>query len=78
VTVESASWDRATLSWYNTDTRAWSVTEYETARNDMFRDEDREFLLAVVGEGEITCTVDEACKSLGVVEQIYQIPEQYR
>ena len=78
ITVEFASWDRATLSWYNTDTRAWSVTEYPTARNDMFRDEDREFLLAVLGEGEITCTVDEACKSLGVVEKIYQIPEKYR
>ncbi len=30
------------------------------------------------GEGEICCTEDEACKSLGVVEQICQIPAQYR
>jgi predicted dehydrogenase len=78
VTVEFASWDRATLSWYNTDTREWNVTAYETARNDMFRDEDEEFLRAVMGECEVTCTVDEALKSLAVVESIYTIPEEYR
>lgn len=77
ILVEFASWDKATLSWYNTDTRAWNVHEYETARNDMFRDEDREFLLAVIGEGEITCTLDEALKSLSAVEQVYKIPEKY-
>ena len=78
VTVEFASWDKATLSWYNTDTREWNVSEYATARNDMFRDEDEEFLLAVMGEREITCTVDEALKSLSAVESIYAIPEKYR
>ena len=78
ITVEFASWDQATLSWYNTDTRKWNVETFKTARNDMFRDEDEEFLLAVVGEKEITCTVDEALKSLSVVEKVYQIPEKYR
>ena len=78
ITVEFASWDRAVLSWYNTDTREWTREEYATARNDMFRDEDEEFLLAIMGERELTCTVDEALKSLSAVEQVYQIPEKYR
>lgn len=77
IIVEFASWDKATLSWYNTDTRAWTSQEYKTARNDMFRDEDEEFLLAVIGKRELTCTIDEALKSLGAVEQVYQIPEKY-
>ena len=77
ISVEFASWDQATLSWYNTDTRVWNVCEYKTARNDMFRDEDEEFLLAVLGQRELTCTVDEALKSLKAVEGVYQIPEKY-
>lgn len=77
ITVEFSSWDQATLSWYNTDTRAWTVETFQTARNDMFRDEDLEFLRAVLGQGEITCTVDEATKSLQVIERVYQIPEKY-
>jgi predicted dehydrogenase len=77
IIVEFASWDKATLSWYNTDTRAWTVEEYKTARNDMFRDEDAEFLLAILGQRPLTCTIDEACKSLGAVAQVYQIPEKY-
>lgn len=77
ITVEFASWDKATLSWYNTDTRKWNVCEYQTARNDMFRDEDLEFLRAITEGREITCTVDEALKSLRVVEQIYKAPPKY-
>lgn len=72
IIVEFASWDQATLSWYNTDTRTWDVKEYPTKRNDMFRDEDTEFLRAVQGKQEITCTVDEALRSLRVVEQVYR------
>lgn len=78
IIVEFASWDQATLSWYNTDTRKWTVTDYVTRRNDMFRDEDEDFLLAVIGERSLSCTVDEALRSLCVVESVYQIPEQYR
>lgn len=78
ILVEFASWDKATISWYNTETRKWHTQDYPTRRNDMFRDEDMEFLQAVIGEKEITCTVDEALKSLRVIEEIYQIPEQYR
>lgn len=72
IIVEFASWDQATLSWYSTDTRAWDVKDYPTKRNDMFRDEDAEFLRAVQGKQEIVCTVDEALRSLRVVEQVYR------
>ena len=71
ITVEFASWDEATLSYYNTDIRRWDRTTYKTARNDMFRDEDAEFLNAVLGEGEISCTIDEAMRSLSVIEKVY-------
>ena len=71
ITVEFASWDEATLSYCNTDIRRWERTTYKTARNDMFRDEDAEFLNAVLGEGEISCTIDEAMRSLSVIEKVY-------
>lgn len=77
ILVEYTSWDKATITWYNTDTRKWQSQEYATRRNDMFRDEDTEFLKAVVGECEITCTIDEALKSLRAVEAVYRIPAEY-
>lgn len=70
--IEFASWEQATLSLYNTDTRMFHHTTYKTARNDMFRDENKEFLDAVLGRGEITCTVKEALRSLSVIEQVYR------
>ena len=33
---------------------------------------DAEFLDAVLGEGEIKCTVDEALRSLKVIESVYR------
>lgn len=77
IIVEFASWDKATLSWYNKDTREWNVSEYKTERNDMFRDEDMEFLLSITENKEITCTIDEAVKSLYAVQSVYKIPEKY-
>ena len=74
ILVEFASWDEATLSWYNTDTLQWHKETFSTRRNDMFRDEDAEFLNAILGRGEITCTVAEALRSLKVIEQVYRPP----
>jgi len=71
IIVEFASWDEATLSWCNMDSGTWERRTYSTKRNDMFREEDAEFLLAVQGKKEITCTVDEALRSLRVIEQVY-------
>ena len=72
IIVEFASWDEAVLSWCNMDTGKWERKVFETRRNDMFRDEDEEFLQAVLGRTEITCTIDEALRSLQVVEQVYK------
>ena len=72
ITVEFASWDEATLSCYNTDTRAWERTTFPTRRNDMFRDENAEFLDAVLGKGQISCTIEEALRSLHVIESVYK------
>lgn len=72
IIVEFASWDEATLSYYNTDGRRWISENFATRRNDMFRDEDAEFLNAVVRNEEIVCTVDEALRSLRVIEQVYR------
>lgn len=72
VCVEFASWDEATLSIWATDTRQWERTTYPTKRNDMFFDEDVQFLDALIGNTRITCTIDEALKSLSVIEQVYR------
>lgn len=72
IIVEFASWDEATLSYYNTDNRRWESQTYPTKRNDMFRDEDAEFLDAILEKKEIVCTVDEALRSLKVIEQVYR------
>jgi predicted dehydrogenase len=72
VSVEFASWDEATLSVWATDTREWESATFPTKRNDMFRDEDSEFLNAIMTNGQIACTVDEALKSLSVIEQVYR------
>ena len=67
IIVEFASWDEYTLSIYDTGTDSWDRFTAKTERDDMFRDEDREFLEAVAGDGPVACDVGEACKSLKVV-----------
>jgi predicted dehydrogenase len=69
--VEFASWDECTLSLYTAADKMWNHSRIPTRRDDMFCSEDREFLQAVAGDGAIRCTIEEACKSLAVVEQIY-------
>jgi len=67
VTVEFASWNECTVSVYDAERRAWAVEKLATDRDDMFRDEDREFLRAVAGNLPIACTLAEGAKSLRVV-----------
>lgn len=71
IVVEFASWDSATLSVYTEESK-WRHQSFQTVRNDMFLAENKEFLDAICGNGEITCTIDEALKSLRVVEQVYR------
>jgi len=65
VIVEFASWDRCTVSIF--ESGSWKHEEIATDRDDMFRAEDREFLEAVVQDQPILCTIGEARKSLEVV-----------
>lgn len=69
--VEFGSWDSATLSVYTVDNRQWVRNVYVTRRNDMFADEDRMFLDAVMNDEEIVkCSIDDALQSLEVIETV--------
>lgn len=67
IMVEYASWDEYTLSIYDIKESAWNRVVEKTERDDMFRDEDREFLQAVAEGKPVVCDIKEACKSLNVV-----------
>jgi predicted dehydrogenase len=69
ITIEFASWNECTLSVYDSASSAWATEKMTTDRDDMFRDEDRDFLVAVAEDRPIICTLDEGAKSLGVVLQ---------
>ncbi|WP_319560125.1 Gfo/Idh/MocA family oxidoreductase [Marispirochaeta sp.] len=71
ITVEFADWDNATLSYFTQENNRWEIQKFSTQRNDMFRDEDAEFLDAIQNRDEVSCTVEEAMKSLHVVENVY-------
>lgn len=72
ITIDFASWDEAYISSYQKETGKWEKEHIKTKRNDMFYDEDREFLDVVISDGRIKCTVDEALKSLMAIERIYK------
>jgi predicted dehydrogenase len=67
IIVEFARWDRCTVSIYEAAKAAWEHEELATDRDDMFRAEDREFLLAVAEDRPVRCTIAEARKSVEVV-----------
>ena len=67
IIVEFARWQQCTVSTYTADADRWEHEDIPTERDDMFRDEDREFLQAVAADLSIRCTVAEARKSLDVV-----------
>jgi len=66
--IEFARWDECTVSVYDGGTRTWTHTHMPTDRDDMFRDEDREFLESVAAREEPACTIAEGRKSVEVVE----------
>jgi len=67
IVVEFARWEQCTISIYRASRGEWQIEELDTQRDDMFRDEDREFLQAIIEDKPITCTIAEARKSLAVV-----------
>jgi predicted dehydrogenase len=69
ITVEFASWNECTVSVFDTKSRAWAVETLVTDRDDMFRDEDGEFLRSVASDLPVISTLAEGKKSLRVVLQ---------
>jgi predicted dehydrogenase len=67
ITVDFGSWDRCSVSIYEAAQGVWEREELATDRDDMFREEDREFLEAIAGDKPIQCTISEARKSLEAV-----------
>ena len=67
ITVEFASWDEVHSVCYDIESRNWTAESLVTDRDDMFRDEDREFLQAAASDLPIKCTLAEGAKSLAVV-----------
>lgn len=72
ITVEFASWDEAALSVYSKREGKWKRETIPTARNDMFRDEDMDFLNCALTGRTPDCTIEEALKSLNAVSNIYR------
>ncbi len=68
ISVEFASWDHCTVSCYDPASTNWLVDNLATQRDDMFAAEDREFLIAVAENREVSCTIAEARKSVEVIE----------
>ena len=67
IIVEFSSWDECTVAAWSRNVGAWERDTIATERDDMFRDEIREFLQAVTTGKQVSCTVDEALKSVDVV-----------
>ena len=72
ITVEFSSWDEATLSVYKKSEGKWDIQKFKTERNDMFRDENREFLTLAMQNKPMKCDVFEASKSLIAIEKVYK------
>lgn len=68
ILVEFARWDHCTLSTAGSD-GVWARQEMATDRDDMFRAEDRSFLEAVATGRPVECGIDEARKSVEIVER---------
>jgi predicted dehydrogenase len=66
IVIEFARWDHCTVSVYEAASNVWQHEELSTERDDMFRAEDREFLLAVAENRPISCNIAEARKSVEV------------
>ena len=72
ITIDFASWDEAFVNIYDKSNGKWEKKHIETQRNDMFFDENREFLDRALLNQPMDCNIDEALKSLKAVEKIYK------
>lgn len=67
VTIEFASWDACTIDIYRAETATSEQIRMATQRDDMFADEDRDFLTAIASNSPVRCTIAEGRRSLEVV-----------
>lgn len=74
IAIEFASWEHCTVSLHEKGATAWQHTEFDMVRDDMYRAEDKAFLDAVTQDAPITCTIEEAIKSMQVIEQAQGVP----
>ncbi len=72
VIVDFSTWEKATLAHYTEEAGEWITQEFATQRNDMFRNEDANFLQAILEDKSISCSIAEALKSIEVIEQVYR------
>lgn len=70
--LDFSTWDSYELREFTRERGEWQITKGLTQRNDMFRDESRNFFAAVDGTEENLCPLSEAKKSLAVCKAIYQ------
>lgn len=68
--IEFGSWDEFTISLYIKESKEWESNTYQSNRDDMFKEEDLEFLESVVYDKPIICDIREGCKSLKVMEAV--------
>jgi predicted dehydrogenase len=68
ILIEFGRWDHCVVSSCGL-AGEWSREEMVTARDDMFRAEDSAFLLAAATGQPVDCGIDEARKSLEIVER---------
>jgi predicted dehydrogenase len=68
IITDFTAWDHYTISVFTQENQQWEQYKGDTQRDDMFKEEDMEFLEAIVYDREINCTTEEACRSLQVIE----------
>ncbi len=66
--IDFTSWDEYTISIYDALSQQWEHQKGLTQRDDMFRDENLDFLESIVNDRPIFCDIIEGCKSLRVIE----------
>ncbi|XOV91020.1 MAG: Gfo/Idh/MocA family protein [Bacteroidota bacterium] len=68
LTIDFTSWKEYTIAIFQHEKKAWEYTHGQTERDDMFRDEDLDFLRSIVNNTPVFCNIIEGCKSLRVIE----------
>ncbi|MEQ8553125.1 MAG: Gfo/Idh/MocA family oxidoreductase [Cyclobacteriaceae bacterium] len=66
--IDFTSWDEYTISIYDAIAQQWEHQKGLTKRDDMFRDENLDFLESIVNNRPVFCDITEGCRSLRVIE----------